>query len=124
MEQVFKFAIEALSDVESIARKPVRTIQQGMDILTSLHAYITTLASDPKKQYTASLLKGSVATFNIIIAQALARTDNEETNLSLYQQCMEKFFDFIETAKEIVQEDLLKEDKSSHNLKEIMETTP
>ncbi|MBU0681143.1 MAG: DUF115 domain-containing protein [Proteobacteria bacterium] len=122
--QVFEFALEALSSLEMIAQKPVHTIHQGIDMLASLHAYITNLAGDPKRKYAASLLKGSVTTFGIIMAQALCRTNDEEKNVSLYNQCLIQFFDFIKIAKEIVESDLLKEDTSTHNLQEKLTATP
>ena len=120
VENVFRHVTEALSALRKIAETPVNSRQQGMDVLASLHAYITALAADKKTQYTATLLKGSVATFTLFLGQALHRTNDEKTNISLYKQCLQKFFDFVEQAKEKAESDLLREDVTSHNLEKIL----
>jgi hypothetical protein len=123
VEKVFHFAIEALTTIETLAQTPVGSYQQGMDVLGQIHTYITSLTQDKIKQYTASLLKGSLAVFAIFLAQALCKTNDEAKNVALYNQCLTHFITFLNKAKVVVQSDLLAEDERTRNLQKKLEKT-
>jgi hypothetical protein len=116
MEDVFKFTLEALSSLETIAKRTINTSQQGLDMLTDVHAYIESIAADQNKKYAAHILSGSISTLSIFSAQALCRTNDEQTNISLFTQCQKHFLLFIASAKKIAQSDLFTIDERTHNL--------
>lgn len=115
---VFRRTAQALETLAAIASTPVRSRQQGMDVLDRLHAEVTAMAQDDDDRYVASLLTGSVSVFSMLLGQALYRLRSVDESLALYQRCVDRFLIFCEAARAKVDTDLFAVDLRTRNLKE------
>ena len=116
VEAVFSRTAEALAELEGIAGGEVRTVQEGLDVLAGMHRLVLTLLCDDRDRYVGAMLKGSVAVFSLLLAQALHRTRDPERNLTLYRDCRGLFLSFCRMARTIVSSDLLTPDERRRDL--------
>lgn len=115
---VFQRTSQALDTLAAIALTTANSREQGMDVLGRLHAEVTAMAQDDDEQFAASLLKGSVSVFCLLLAQALHRSTSEDESVALYRRGVDRFVAFCEAARTKVDTDLLAVDSRTRNLKE------
>ena len=121
-----KFGLEAaqIAGIIDLVRQtfllatPVESIEEARGILAALHGRVRTMMDDPRQRYAGTLLRGSVAQFNVLLAQALARTGDPDVSLGLYRACREHVLAFYDAALERVGSDLLALDTRTRNLRE------
>jgi hypothetical protein len=112
-----------IDEIRALAATEVSNRSQGLEVVDSVHGLTAAARLDADGQYPASLLKGSVAMFCLLLSQALHRSPSEEECLDLYRRCMEYFFAFCDAAGAKVDEDLFALDTRSRHLKEKLAPT-
>ena len=73
---------------------------------------------DKIKQYAYSLIKGSVHSFNFVLAKSLYNGSNQKEGVEIFNQGKQHYLDFMDHAEQKILHELLKTDARSRNLAE------
>lgn len=79
---VYTEAVKVLRGVEVLFSNEINSVKEGFEVLDDVHDYILRLSQEQYGQYVYTLIKGSMYSWNTLLAQALlfGEQENESVN--------------------------------------------
>lgn len=87
-------------------------------MLNNHHKLAINAGKDKVKQYAYSLVKGSVHSFNFVLAKSLYNGGSEQEGVEIFNTVKKYYLDFMDHAEQKLRNELLKTDNRSRNLAE------
>lgn len=112
----FKPAISMCEEFAKLFAKKVKSRDQAYDLLSSHHEILLRAGMNPKTQYAYSILKGSVHSFNFVLAKCLYNGNSIEEGIDIFNIGIDHYQKFLAQAIGKMKSSLLEKDKRSRNL--------
>lgn len=112
----FKNTAQIFDQLINVFSSPPKTTKEAHFILDMNHKLGLQIGLNSKTQYTYSLIKGSIHSFNLMLAKCLYNCATDEEGLALFYQVTDLYKEFLEHAKDIIKTRLLNLDIRSRDL--------
>lgn len=112
----FKPAMAMCEEFAKLFRHKVKTRADAFDLLSTHHEILLRAGMNPKHQYAYSILKGSVHSFNFVLAKCLYNGNTIEEGIDIFNVGVDYYQRFLKQAVEKMKSSLLEKDKRSRNL--------
>jgi hypothetical protein len=112
----FEPAIQFCEDMTKHFNKKPANRSEAFLLLAEQHKKALMTGLNKKTQYAYSILKGSIHSFDFVLAKCLYNGKNAEEGIEIYNVGVEHYQRFLKQAMEKIKSSLLKKDQRSRNL--------
>jgi hypothetical protein len=112
----FKPAIKFCEDMDKLFQHTPKNRNDVFHMLSVQHTTALQAGINSKTQYAYSILKGSIHSFNFVLAKCLYNGHSPEEGLEIYKHCVQYYHKFLKQAIEKMKTSLLEKDKRTRNL--------
>jgi hypothetical protein len=85
-------------------------------LLSQQHKIALTTGVNKQTQYAYSILKGSIHSFNFVLAKSLYNGESQEEGVEIFNTCVDHYQRFLKQAIQKMKSSLLEQDKRTRNL--------
>lgn len=117
-EVVAKFSpvLDLFKQFRKIFSKDASNRADAFMMLNKHHEIALNAGKDKIKQYSYSLVKGSVHSFNFVLAKSLYNGGNQEEGVEIFNEAKKFYLEFMDHAEQKLRNELLKTDARTRNL--------
>lgn len=114
----FKPAVDFCQDMEKLFSRKVKTRTEAYLLLNKQHSQALKTGLNNKTQYAYSIMKGSIHSFNFVLAKCLYNGKNPEEGVKIFNAGIDYYQKFLKQAAKKIKTSLLDKDSRSRNLSE------
>lgn len=114
----FSPALELFDQFRAIFARNATSRSEAFLMLSEHHHIALNAGLDKIKQYAYSLIKGSVHSFNFVLAKSLYNGASEKEGIEIFNQAKKYYLEFMDHAEQKLRNELLKTDARTRNLAE------
>lgn len=117
-EVIAKFSpvIDLFKEFRNIFNKDATNRSDAFMMLNKHHEIALSAGKDKIKQYSYSLIKGSVHSFNFVLAKSLYNGGSQEEGVEIFNKAKKFYLEFMDHAEKKLRNELLKTDARTRNL--------
>lgn len=112
----FEPAIDFCVEMEKLFAYKVKSRADAFRMLSKQHSRALQVGLNKKTQYAYSIMKGSVHSFDFVLAKCLYNGKSPEEGVEIFNQGIDYYQRFLKQAKSKLRSSLLKKDERSRNL--------
>lgn len=124
VQQKFSPVLDLFDQFRAIFTKNATSRSEAFMMLTKHHELALTAGKDKVKQYAYSLIKGSVHSFNFVLAKSLYNGGSEQEGVDVFNHAKSFYLEFMDHAEQKLRNELLKTDSRTRNLAEKIKPQP
>lgn len=119
-EVIDKFSpvLNLFAQFRQLFAKNAQSRSEAFMMLTKHHHIAIEAGKDKVAQYAYSLIKGSVHSFNFVLAKSLYNGASQEEGVEIFNNAKQYYLDFMDHAEKKLLHELLQTDSRSRNLAE------
>jgi len=114
----FKPAIHFCEEMAKLFSRKAKTREQAFKMLSEQHKLALMTGVNSTTQYAYSILKGSIHSFNFVLAKCLYNGNSPEEGLEIFNTSVGYYQKFLQQAIQKMKLSLLEKDKRTRNLKQ------
>ena len=112
----FKPAIKLCEEMAKLFTRKAKNRTDAFKMLSSQHKIALLTGVNSKTQYAYSILKGSIHSFNFVLAKSLYNGSSQEEGVEIFNAGLDYYQKFLKQAIQKMKSSLLEKDKRSRNL--------
>ncbi len=112
----FKPAIELCDQMAKLFSRKAKNRADAFHMLSTQHKYAIHTGLNKKTQYAYSIMKGSIHSFDFVLAKCLYNGNNPEEGVDIFNEGVQHYQRFLKQAIQKIKSSLLKKDERSRNL--------
>ncbi|MDR7089422.1 motility associated factor glycosyltransferase family protein [Cellvibrio fibrivorans] len=114
--EYFRPAIDFCDEMEKLFSYKAKSRADAFKMLAKQHKRALQVGLNSKTQYAYSIMKGSVHSFDFVLAKCLYNGKSQEEGVEIFNKGVEHYRQFLAQAKQKIKSSLLKKDARSRNL--------
>ncbi|MCP3870253.1 MAG: motility associated factor glycosyltransferase family protein [Gammaproteobacteria bacterium] len=116
IQRSFEPVVTVCREVARLFERPVTSVEAAHELLDAHQQLVLSKAAHKSTEYAATLLKGSMTTFNLILAKCLYSGDSLDESLEPFNKSRSIYIEFLDHAARKVRTGLLDLDTRSRDL--------
>lgn len=112
----FKPAIDLCEQMTTLFSRKAKSRDEAFHMLSTQHKYAIQTGLNKKTQYAYSIMKGSVHSFDFVLAKCLYNGNSPEEGVEIFNEGANYYLKFLKQATKKIKSSLLSKDQRSRNL--------